>query len=305
MGKSGLVVILLAAAAVAAAAEPQDLSKLKAGTHDLSFDVDGKNRTYRLHLPRNFEAGKAVPLVLALHGMGSTGVQTERLTGFTELADKHGFAVAYPDGLNRIWRYGERGGGGDFGFLLGLVDRLAEAGIVAGTRVYATGISNGAYMSNALAGLHADRFAAIAPVAGTMLAIQADRLRPSRAVPVICFHGTEDSVVRYDGSDRFTGRKMSLGAEELAAWWAERNGCAREPAVERLPDKAPDDGTRVERRVYGKGRDGTEVAFYRVEGGGHTWPGGSERQERLLGTVSRDISASELIWEFFARFRLP
>lgn len=306
MGKSRLafVVGLLAAAPSAA---PQDLSKLKPGTHDIDLNFHGQNRTCRLHVPKGFETGKsaALPLVLALHGMGSNGAQTERLTGFNGLADKHGFAVAYPDGLNRVWRYSEWGGAGDFKFLLEIVDRLTKAGIVDPKRVYSTGISNGAYMSNALAALHADRFAAIAPVAGTMLALQAERLKPSRTVPVICFHGTEDSVVRYDGTDRFSGRKMSLAAEELARWWAERNGCDKEPAVDRLPDKDPEDGTRVERQVFGKGRDGSEVVLYRIEGGGHSWPGGAPQQERLLGTVSRDIDASALIWEFFARFRLP
>jgi polyhydroxybutyrate depolymerase len=71
--------------------------------------------------------------------------------------------------------------------------------------------------------------------------------------------------------------------------------------VEALPDKE-DDGTTVERWTF---EGDTPVAFYKIRGGGHTWPGGPKAQEALLGRASRDLEASAVIWEFFSRHALP
>ncbi|MBI2921687.1 MAG: polyhydroxybutyrate depolymerase, partial [Planctomycetes bacterium] len=88
------------------------------GTHDLTLQVGDAERTWRLHVPASFQKGKPLPLVVALHGMGGTGAQMERMTGFSGLAEKKGFVVAYPDGLNRIWRYWDvKGGGEDTAFV--------------------------------------------------------------------------------------------------------------------------------------------------------------------------------------------
>ena len=44
----------------------------------------------------------------------------------------------------------------------------------------------------------------------------------------------------------------------------------------------------------------TEVAFYIVQGGGHTWPGGFQYlPEAVIGRTSRDLDANRIIWEFF------
>src|SRR5262245_26364613 len=152
-----------------------------------TFKHNGHDRTYILHLPKGYK-NDPVPLVVALHGAASNGAQTERLTGFDRIADEKGFAVVYPDGLERIWRYTElmdRKGIDDIGFIVALVDKLVKDKVADPKRVYATGISNGAYMSNALAARHADTFAAIAPVAGTFVRLPGDRPKPARPVPVL------------------------------------------------------------------------------------------------------------------------
>ncbi len=253
-------------------------------------------RTYRFHMGK--EAKKPAPLVIALHGMGSNGQQTELMTGFNDIADKKGFAVAYPDGENKIWKY--QSGSEDVEFIKNLIDALVKSGEADPKRVYATGISNGAYMSNRLACDLSDKLAAIAPVAGTMLKLMA--LKAPRAMPVAYFHGTEDGICGYDGADRFSKRKMSLSAEDLVAWWAKANGAAEKPEVEKLEDKA-DAGTTVERWTYKS--ETAPVVFYKITGGGHTWPGSKAPLEKLLGKTTKDINASELIWEFFSKYKLP
>jgi polyhydroxybutyrate depolymerase len=160
-------------------------------------------------------------------------------------------------------------------------------------------------MTNRMALELPDKIAAIAPIAGTFPKQLANRAaEKARAMPVCYFHGTADKLMGYDGKDGLTRRQFSMGAEDLVAFWVERDGCAKEPKVEKLPDIA-DDGTTVERRTYANGRDGAEVVFYRIEGGGHTWPGGFKQPERLLGKTCRNIDASRIMWDFFAKYSLP
>lgn len=272
------------------------------GTHDLALDQGERKRTFRLHVPASY-AGEPGALVLVLHGALSTGAQTEALTGFDKLADDKGFAVVYPDGIDRIWRYSDKLNGGvdDFAFLIALIDYLRDRKLADPKRVYSTGISNGAYMSYMLAVKYSDRFAAIAPVAGSMIRIGLDGLKPSRAVPVLHFHGTQDPIVGYDGTDAISKGRWSLSAGDVVAWWAKKNQCEPEAKVEKLPD-SKDDGTTVEKRVY-EGK--APVVLIRIEGGGHTWPGGLPIPERVFGKTCRDVNASEMIWEFFSRFTLP
>ena len=69
-----------------------------------------------------------------------------------------------------------------------------------------------------------------------------------------------------------------------------------------MPDAA-NDGTRVTRRVFGPGTGGAEVVLFVVEGGGHTWPG-QPAPLALMGQSTLDVSANDLMWEFFKRFAI-
>ena len=287
--------------AVLLAAVGQDLDLSSPGTRDLALKVGKDDRTFRLHVPPG--AATPRPLVIALHGAASNGKQTEGLTGLNPLADKKGFVVAYPDGENRIWKYWNVGDGKkDFQFISDLMDAMVKSGGIDPHRIYLTGISNGAYLSHALALEFGDRVAAIAPVAGTILKPVARLGKPRRAVPVCYWHGTEDQIVGYDGTDFLSKREASLSAEECVRWWAEKNGCAKDPAVEKLENTAPDDGTTVERWTW---TGVAPVVFYKISGGGHTWPGMPAAGEKILGKVCRDVNASEVIWDFFSKHPLP
>jgi polyhydroxybutyrate depolymerase len=80
----------------------------------------------------------------------------------------------------------------------------------------------------------------------------------------------------------------------------QRDGCRTQPVEEALPDTDPKDGCTIKRFTYGHGQGGTEVVLYRIEGGGHTWPGGPQYfPQFLLGRVCRDIDATQVIWDFF------
>jgi polyhydroxybutyrate depolymerase len=42
------------------------------------------------------------------------------------------------------------------------------------------------------------------------------------------------------------------------------------------------------------------VVLYRIEGGGHTWPGATVDVDRL-GMTTHQVRATDAMWEFFAR----
>jgi polyhydroxybutyrate depolymerase len=270
--------------------------------------VSGRSRAYLLHAPPGKPA-KPRALVLVFHGGASNAPATVRLTGFNDLADREDFLVAYPSGSGRLpgiltWNAGACCGYAaeqrvdDVAFVRALLADVATVTAMDATRVYATGISNGGQMAYRLAAEMPDRIAAIAPVAGSLEVLVRAVSRP---VSVMHFHGTNDENLPMAGG---RGRRSIAGVafqsvQHSVGAWIKANGCQPSPAVERIPDRV-DDGTRVERRTYPGCRRGSEVVLYVIEGGGHTWPG---RQIRggLLGVSTREIMATDLMWQFFAR----
>jgi polyhydroxybutyrate depolymerase len=235
------------------------------------------------------------------------------MAGFCDLnrvADQQGFITVYPNGtgirdLFLTWNAGGRNGWGGFNqtddvtFIGKILDELPWMVNVDTRRVYATGMSNGAMMCYRLASELSDRIAAIAPVAGT-LAI--DKLCCRRPISVMHFHGTKDKLVPFEGPTGEAHRKFQFkSVPETIRQCIEANGCSKEAAEELLPDRA-EDGMRVKKLAHNHGKKGAEVILFIVEGGGHTWPG--EPAPQIIGPSTRDISANELIWEFFQRHRL-
>jgi polyhydroxybutyrate depolymerase len=172
-------------------------------------------------------------------------------------------------------------------------------------RIYATGISNGAVFSHYLAAHLAPRIAAIAPVVGGVADPPDAWLHPAQAVSVLILQGTTDPLVPYRGGAIAFGRGRIIDTEEAARRWARLNGTAPEPRSSALPAAGKEHcgGLRL---TYSGGRDGSEVVLVRLDGGGHTWPGGAQYlPERLVGRVCRDFDATALIWEFFRTHPKP
>ena len=112
------------------------------------------------------------------------------------------------------------------------------------------------------------------------------------------FHGTKDGLVLYGGPDERTPKNIKfLSVDDTIRAWVKVDGCPGNPVVTNVQDLVTD-GTTVRRHCYGPGKDGSEVILYVIEGGGHTWPGRDPRV-RFLGKSTRDVSANDLIWDFF------
>jgi polyhydroxybutyrate depolymerase len=253
--------------------------------------VEDGRRTYLLHVPPN--VANPAPVVLAFHGGGGDGRGMERLSGLSALSDREGFIVVYPDGRNRHWSDGRgMSDADDVGFVVALLDALAKEHAIDAERVYATGISNGAIFSHYLAAKRPDRIAAIAPVVGGL----AEGVEPTGPVAVLIIQGTDDPLVPYDGGAIAGGRGRIVSTERAVEKWAAANGCSLEKEEDDLPDRDRRDGCRAHRLTW---KGDVPVTLVRIDGGGHTWPSGSQYLPKfVIGPVCRDFD-SELIWEFF------
>ena len=224
-------------------------------------------RTYLLHVPPGLPPAG---LVINLHGAGMTGAQQAALTNYNAVADRFGFAVAYPDGIDLSWADGrgasipDRQRVDDVGFLAALIERLTRELAVPPGRVFVTGMSAGGFMANRLACDRADLVSAVAPVAGTLGS--GVPCAPSRPVSVLAIHGTADAVVPYGGGPMVGrgGPSDVLSAPALAQRWQQADGC---PAP--LVDQP---GPGVQRVAATGCAGGTEVVLLSIDGGSHIWP---------------------------------
>ena len=264
-----------------------------------SFMFGGQNRDYRFYVPPTYTGNTAVPLVFNLHGLTSDAFQQELYSGMNSVADTAGFIVCYPDGLNNSWNSGFSapywGGIDDVGFISVLIDTLSAQFNIDPARVFSCGMSNGGFMSFRLACELEDRIAAIASVTGTMTTLQTDNCVPTRPMPVLQIHGTLDAVVSYPGNT------ISLGVDSVINYWRTANACTAPVVTYNFPDISFE-GSTVESFTYGGCTDGVEVIHYRVENGGHTWPGAFPIP---AGITNQDIDASVEIWRFFNRWTHP
>ncbi len=271
------------------------------------IDVDGVERTYELHVPYSLPDGP-VPLVVALHPFTSQGRSMAYMTGFNVVAEREGFIVVYPNGLLRGWN--ATGGDNDFrddvAFIGQLVDALSARYDIDPGRIYAVGASNGAMMAYRLAHDLPGRFAAIATVMGATMPLElAENYLDGPPMPVLLIHGTEDRILPYEGGIVPAGPDVTLGllgVEDTFDLWRERNGCPGEVEQTVIAPPRLASPTWVERWTATGCAEGTEVVLYRVEGGGHTWPGGRAVAARVaVGRISRRMDATEVVWAFFAR----
>lgn len=271
--------------------------------HDERVDLDhgGRARRYFLHTPPGAAQAKALSLLLVLHGGGGNGQQVARSTGFSALADRESFVVAYPDGTGALpeklltWNaggipvYAQDHGVDDTGFLRAVVADIATRVAIDPDRISVTGMSNGGMMCHRLAREAADLFAAVVPVAGAM---NWTTLDPRTPIDVMIVHGTADPSVRFAGGapERRHGRagdRVDASVADAIAYYRARNGLSGEPAVEVVGK------VRIETWSRAVGDGAVRLCTAVIDGGGHEWPGARS----LLGTHG-DWSASAAIWAF-------
>ncbi len=295
-----LALISLACRFSASAPSPE----LPAGDITRTLTQDRHERSYLLHVPEALDFSQPLAVVLVFHGGTGNAQHALQMSKFNTVADQHGFLVVYPNGTGPLsndklltWNggdccaYAQENNVDDVGFVRALVADLQSLTAIDPQRIYATGISNGGILSHRLGCEAADLFAAIAPVAGTL---NFSPCNPSRPISVLMFHGTADEHLPYDGG---VGPKSLVGVDfasvqESVDFWRMFNGCNPQPQTESFAD--------IRHEVWSGCREGVAVELYTILGGGHAWPGGNSTGRPGADQPTQTISASQLIWEFFA-----
>jgi polyhydroxybutyrate depolymerase len=280
-----------------------------AGDYRRSVELDDQTRSYQVHVPATLDLGRPAPLVLAFHGAPSNALEMRELSELDPVAAVEGFVVVYPEASHTgDWNTSCRDCSAagvlqydDIAFTEVIIEKMALDMRIDLDRVYAVGFSQGALMTFRVACDLSHRVAAVATVGATMLEWQGDHCGPLRAVPIAMIHGTDDE--EFPPGGRVGGLVRSVSVDEMVTHWVATDGCGATPATADLPDTA-DDGTTVSRVTYSGCSGGAEVVLYRVEGGGHTWPGSSFDFAPLLGVTSQDLVASEVIADFLLGFGL-
>jgi polyhydroxybutyrate depolymerase len=262
----------------------------------------GERRRYLLYVPERYDPALPAPLVISLHGFAEWPAHQRDLSHWNDLADEEGFIVVYPSGTGFPLRWRTHGRSGDDAdrsvdvtFISELIDVLATDYSIDPSRIYVNGLSNGGGMSFALACDLSERIAAFGAVSGAYM-LPADACRPSRPVPAIIFHGTADPIVPYEGGP---SHAFDLPFPVIGEWveaLAQRNGC--DGAAGELPSHGDVRG------VSFTGCD-ADVVFYKVDGGGHAWPGGGRLPAFIVGHTTQDIDATRVMWDFFRQHPLP
>lgn len=242
----------------------------------------GVERSYLLYVPDGYR-GDPVPLVLSLHGSGGVPEDWLAASGLTTLADREGFAVAFPAGAfantvsERSWNANVEPGVNDVAFVRDVITDAAAKIRIDASRVYATGFSGGARMSSRLACELADVLAAAAPVAGLQYP---EGCTPARPVPLLAVHGQADRVNPFELTDA-ARPYWRMGVETAVQRWGSANGCGDGPRISAVSDN-------IELRLWAPCNGSAEIRFYVISDGGHVWPDW----------------APETIWDFFEQHSL-
>ncbi len=260
----------------AVAAEP--------GVSEQRLTSSGRERTYRLFVPQDYDGRTPLPLVLDMHGSGGNSGGQAATSRFEALAARESVLVATLQAGTEGNRWNvpvtaERPD--DVRYVSDVIDHVAARACTDLKRVYATGFSGGARMSSLLACKLNDRIAAIAPMAG----LRWPGPCAGRAIPVLTFHGLADPQNTYAGHVEGRGGEWLESVPEALAGWAKHNGCDAKPVEEDPP------GPLSTLRYQGC-RDGAEVRLVRVDGLVHAW-------------ARNEVDATAEMWKFFSAHKLP
>lgn len=286
---------------------------------DARINFQGISRLYSYYIPSTYQSGDKFPLMITLHGRAFNATQQLADSQFDKMAESEGFFLIAPNCVtidndnnlasegytfrdlsgvpannirwNAMYPFYDIYGVNDVAYISALIDYFAENFGIDTDRVYLTGMSNGALMSMRLATELDDKIAGIGAVAGT-ISYEFMENGITGPMKIVMINGDEDPTVSIDGSSYY-----SPSIWEAAAWFNEQLGITGDPVITELPQAVEEDPTKVVKYEWPE-KDGSQVVIYLVEGGGHTWPGGTQYfPESQIGRLSMHYSASELIWD--------
>ncbi|MDD5943740.1 PHB depolymerase family esterase [Fibrobacter sp.] len=251
-------------------------------TVKLTVQGSSGQRSFIMHVPSAYKGDKPVPLVIDYHPIGGSSEGQMKGTTYKSQTDPEGVITLYPQGTTKTmgpgWNVGPCcSNDDDLEFTREMIKYVREKACIDPQRIYATGFSMGGGMSNHVACMMSDVFAAVAPAAMDLNKTNSAKCTKARPISVINFRGTADQVCKYQGGDSGYNDGLNfLGAEGTFKYWAEADGCTGAPTTN-------SDGCQE----YSNCRDGVKVVLCTKQGGQH------EQGDGRIG------------WPFLKQFTLP
>lgn len=282
------------------------------GNKEVEFFHDQYLRRTNFYIPKRLKRRKR-SLVFCLHNEEESPESMLRLTrrGFNDLADRNGFIVGYPEGLNEYWNDGREDSISlshyneidDVGFINKLIDYGIDSFRVDPSQIFVAGLSNGGFMAYKLACELSERINGIAAVSASLALDQLVNCSADTTVSVMVINGTRDPVMPYEGGEMVVDERSQgsvLSTEATIDYWLEDNNCKKKSTKRDVSNTNLFDETRSERFTYNNCENGAKIVLITVTNGGHTWPGGRQYEgQRSIGKTSRDFDAAWEIWKFF------
>lgn len=248
---------------------------------NVNMTIDGETRKYQLYVPANAKDNCA--LVVSLHG--ANGHSTDKSPFRTDVADKEGCIVVYPQGKQTAFPVGFGGSttgwtstgedNFDAAFLKKIIEDVAKTYKIDRQRIYCCGFSNGGMMTYAMSNAMSNVFAAFASISGFQLNEFHFRHTGWRPVPFLHIHGKADNFVKYS--------LMPAIVDDMVA----RLGACP------VPKKTTVSG-KYTKSVYEAGEGGFPYVYYEIDGMGHN----------DFTTNTEDNSSAQTMWNFFKQYTL-
>ena len=262
------------------------------GEYEITFQ--GLVRDFIVYIPESYTHESSSSILFAFHGFGGSNNQIMYSSDFNSIAERENFIVVYPQGSSFFgfphWNVGgwtNSSTTDDVSLIDFLIELISQDYNLNQGRIYATGMSNGGFFSFLLGCQMSNKFAAVASVTGSMTTETFNECNPGRELPILQIHGTDDSIVTYNGNSSIG----SIAIPEVLTYWSSNNYC-NDVETTQLNDSNPNDDFSIERLLFDGGINGSVVDHYKVNGGEHVW------------FMTEDINSSELIWEFFSHYDL-
>ena len=266
-----------------------------------TIDYNGNTREYKLYIPSSYSENSLSPLMFNFHGGNGTIDGQIYISDMRNLSDENNFILVYPQAIadptddgSLNWIFKGDSDHDDIYFIEALIDELSAQYSIDATRVYACGYSlGGEFVYELLCRLN-DKIASGAVVARTMGQYQYENCNPQHPTSIMTILGTEDYESIYNGVV-YNGVTYYISADDTHEYWSNYNNTDINPVETELPNNNTNDESTVTKRIWENGNECVSVVEYRVNGGGHDWPGS-------FGNM--DINSDNEIWNFVSKYSL-
>ena len=278
-----------------------------------TLNISGSNREYHIFVPQNYSNA---PVVILFHGHSSDNTKLIEMTPYKvwlNKAETENIILAIPKGLytseeEKGWNdcrsdAETNSNADDIMFISTLIEEITTSYQANPNRVYISGSSNGGHMCIKLAQEIPEKITAFASIVSSN-AVNSECSNSDIPVSALFMNGTTDPLLPYNGGQMTGNRGEVFSTQNTIDYWVNRNGTNLTPSMSEFLNINPNDNSTVELSIYSNGTNNTEVAFYKVVGGGHTEPSILERYTSplvpfALGNQNGDIEMVEEVWSFF------